>query len=97
MFTKWTNEHLVGFLPGIFLTTDSRSAADQLNARYAHGGGYSPMNKFKLAYSFDVGQALLEYPGGPTLQEVSRCKLHDEELILFDKLFSCNYPERWRL
>lgn len=38
-----THPDILGFLPLILRVDDERKIADQLNDRYAHGGGYFPM------------------------------------------------------
>lgn len=79
------NEHAVGFLPSIFNDEDERSAPEQLNANYGHGGGCSPFNGFTLEKADVQGEAFLIYPEDPPMREVARCVLSDAEtLILFD-------------
>lgn len=38
-----TSEEMLGFLPDIIHSSDQRPIADQINDRYQHGGGWSPM------------------------------------------------------
>ena len=80
----FTNPHYAGFLPQFFSEEDPRSAAEQLHASYAHGGGYHPFGGFKLYDVDSEGKAYLIYPGDPPMREFSRAKLRDETLILFE-------------
>lgn len=64
-----TLDHL-GFLPEILLSDDPRPVKDQLEERYAHGGGYRPMkdSKFKL-----VREGFsLKYPGDPLYRPIAK-------------------------
>lgn len=82
--TQWTDFYSAGFLPEIIQSGDDRPAAEQLDARYAHGGGFMPFEGFTLNRWETVGKAFITYPEDPPLREVSRAVLRDETLILFE-------------
>jgi hypothetical protein len=72
----FTIEHL-GFLPDILWPDDPRSVKDQLNDRYAHGGGYRSSSGFKLCKDM-----ALKWPGDP-LQRPLAAVLINQELVVF--------------
>jgi hypothetical protein len=75
---KATPEHL-GLLPAIFDAADPRPAAEQVNDRYSHGGGWHPLRGFELS---DKNE--LCYPGDPALEPFAGCKLPlTGETVLF--------------
>lgn len=67
--TKWqryrqpgyVENGVVGYLDQIFRTGDPRSAREQLEDRYAHGGGFRPNKGFMVR---NDGEALV-FPGDP--------------------------------
>lgn len=76
-----TEDHL-GLIPHFLWDTDPRPAIDQINERYAHGGGWKPIGKFLPigAYNFAEGVApKLRYPGDPPLHPYAMMTLHGEE------------------
>jgi hypothetical protein len=82
----------LGMLPLIFLPIDKRPAREQIEHRYAHGGGYheSP-GDWHLQYGMDLdglGWAELLYPGDPALKEIARCELASRETVV---LFECSF------
>lgn len=54
---------LLGFIPDFVDAADDRPVAQQFNERYAHGGGWRPLQGFKLD-----GHALV-YPGTEETEE----------------------------
>lgn len=82
----------LGILPLFFSDLDPRSAAEQLNTNYSHGGGFIPFgqNEFEL-FDWESGPAILKYPGDRPFKEIARAYLHmgqpTEELIL---VFDCS-------
>lgn len=72
----------LGFLPLMFDERDPRSAAEQLNANYAHGGGYDPQPGFTMAKD-----GTLTYPGDPPMPPLAVAELHDELLMFYE----CEY------
>lgn len=75
---KMTIDHL-GFLPGFLSEDDSRSASEQINENYAHGGGWSPLPGWKL-----LGDYRIQYPGDPVLEPLAKAKLRDEVIVFYD-------------
>jgi hypothetical protein len=86
MLVRWTNEdpNVIGFLGHMLWDNNPRSAQEQLDAAYAHGGGFRPFNGFRLKHWGEEGRAELVYPEDPPMRELSRCKLRDETIIMFD-------------
>lgn len=74
-----TPEHL-GMIPSFLLTSDPRPAAEQIDDRYRHGGGWTPVPKFRLAP--DTG--ILSYPGDPPLVPIAMTKLREEVIYFYD-------------
>jgi hypothetical protein len=79
MFHPQMTEGHLGYLPGMLSERDPRSAREQINANYAHGGGWSPMAGFKLG-----AHNRLHYPGDPALEPLAQTWLRDELIILYD-------------
>jgi hypothetical protein len=73
---KMTQEHL-GLLPGFLDESDPRSAREQFNENYAHGGGWNPFEGFKMLDGY-----ALKYPGDPAHKPLAKAKFRDE-LILY--------------
>lgn len=71
-----TAAHL-GYLPDFIRASDPRSAREQFDANYPHGG-WRPLNGFKL-----TGNNSLRYPGDPTLHPLARAMLRDELIVLY--------------
>lgn len=78
--STWTNPEAAAFLVDIFDEGDPRPAREQAQERYAHGGGWCPMDGFKLR------GGKLCYPGDPPFNEHSRTvlPLTGETVVLFD-------------
>lgn len=79
----------LGLLPMFWFDADPRSASDQLNERYAHGGGFSPFGDGKFRLDYRETGCLLKYPGDTPFREIARAILHSgqdsqEEIIVFD-------------
>jgi hypothetical protein len=58
---------------------DPRSAKEQLNTGYAHGGGWQAFNGFKLN-----ADDSLSYPGDPPQIPIIEFKLRNERVVLYD-------------
>jgi hypothetical protein len=78
----------LGFLPGFFSDRDPRPAREQLDANYAHGGGYDPMPGFEMLPDRRL-QFLEEDEWGrdPPLELLAESKLRDETLLFYDNEF----------
>lgn len=81
---SFSNRQYAGYLPEFFSELDVRTAEEQLDEAYQHGGGVQPFKGFKLCNWEVAGGAYLAYPGDPDMKEISRDKLRDETIILFE-------------
>jgi len=79
MHPNMTAEYL-GYLPGFLDLDDPRSAKEQFDANYQHGG-WMPFgaDKFKLLDGYR-----LKYPGDPPQVPRAVTKLREELIILYD-------------
>ena len=79
----FTPEHL-GFLPHILLASDPRPISDQLEDRYAHGGGYAPYGQGR--WDFDPSTHALTYDGDRPMypDAIFHPSNPDETLYLYD-------------
>jgi hypothetical protein len=67
----------LGFLPSLIHDADQRRVAEQLNDRYAHGGGWRPMPGFTL----NKTTLALKYPEDPPMHPLAMSTLRDETLV----------------
>ena len=72
-------EHL-GLIPMFFREEDPRPAKDQIEERYAHGGGWSPFGQGKWRMT-PTGK--LKYPGDEALPILAECFLNGETLRFY--------------
>lgn len=79
----FTNPHHTGLLPTFFSEGDPLSAKEQVHQAYTHGGGWNSFPGFTLC-NWEKGPATIEYAGDPSMREMSRAKLRDETIILFE-------------
>ena len=79
----WTNEDRLGLIPEIITPLDPRPVRRQIEERYAHGGGYLPIEGFTITYK-ENGTARLHYPGDPAFEEWGRAQINNELVIVFD-------------
>jgi hypothetical protein len=79
----WTDNEAAGYLPLMLSVWDKRGAVEQLDAAYAHGGGWHDFKGFSLNRHAD-GSYGLAYPGDPEMRERSRTQLRGETIILFE-------------
>lgn len=75
---RMTNAHL-GFIPSFLSADDPRPAREQLDTNYAHGGGWCPVEGFKMN---PVTHAI-RYPGGPPHKALAVAKLRDELIVFY--------------
>lgn len=83
------NEDSVGLIPGFLSERDPRPAKEQIDANYAHGGGWSPYpnGDWKMMpppRGFDPHIGLLKYSGDPRLVPLAVAKLRDEKIVVYD-------------
>lgn len=69
----------LGYLTDFLLESDPRPIRDQLNERYAHGGGYSPIE----GIAFDPSTGALTFPGDPTLFPSAMAQFNSETVIFY--------------
>lgn len=84
---NWNMHHpraldMLGYIPQFISEDDPRTAAEQFNSSYAHGGGWQPMSGWTMGT--DGG---LKYPGDPKIMPVASAKLREEEIFV--------YPYAW--
>ncbi|HEX3522788.1 MAG TPA: hypothetical protein VHT52_11960 [Stellaceae bacterium] len=70
----------LGMLPDMLDENDPRSARDQLDANYRHGGGWQPFHGF----SFDHENQTLHYPGDPPMHALAAMHIREEMVVLFE-------------
>lgn len=79
----FTNAHALGFLPMFFSEDDERSARDQLDANYQHGGGVLPSQGFTMNLDREYpAKTTMSYPEDPDLRVVGWAKLRDELILV---------------
>lgn len=73
----------LGFLPHWLNDDDPHSASEQINANYAHGGGWQPFEGFKLDTTNNA--FTITYPGDPTYRPIAAIPLpkHDEIVLMY--------------
>lgn len=77
---KYTNaEDVLGFLPMFLDLDDPRSAKEQLDANYAHGGGWQSFKGHKMLPNGD-----LQYPGDEPTQFVAHTHFRNERVVLYE-------------
>lgn len=71
----------LGLIPGFLNPDDPRSAREQLDAGYQHGGGWRPMEGFELIGPPDP--FCLKYPGDPMIEPFAMTRVHDEFVLVY--------------
>lgn len=71
----------LGFLPDILLSNDKRTVREQLEDRYAHGGGWRPFPEghFKL----NRMTMTLKFPGDPLFKPIAFTQIGDETVVFY--------------
>lgn len=90
-----TLDHL-GFIPEFFDNADPRPAIEQINDRYAHGGGWHDLKVGgdRGFRQFDRGLKL-HFPGDPPLHAIAEATLHPdasdglpvERIVIYEHAF----------
>lgn len=76
---RCTPDHL-GLIPAFFMDSDPRPAVEQINDRYAHGGGWFDLKVGERGFkAADDGKKLL-YPGDPPLHALAEAYLHRDHV-----------------
>lgn len=74
----------LGFLPDILLPNDPRSVKEQLEDRYAHGGGWRPIEGFRLQKGKDILlNPTLRFPGDPPFKAAAMTTIGEETVIYY--------------
>ena len=80
MLDPRADPEMLGYLPGFLSENDPRSAREQLDANYQHGGGWNPLPGWKIVNPLT---ASIQYPGDPKLHPFAMAVLHGTEQIFF--------------
>lgn len=75
-----TPDHL-GFLPHILDSFDPRPTAEQIEDKYAHGGGWRPYGQGAWALDDD---RTLHFPNDQALKPIARTFIREEQVYLYD-------------
>ncbi len=79
-------DELIGFIPTFISEQDDRPAAEQFNERYAFGGGWRPMDGWKIHHA-PTGELIIRYPGDPPYRPVAMIAFRNERIWI--------YPHAW--
>jgi hypothetical protein len=80
----WIQKHktatikMLGFIPDFLSENDPRSAREQLDSNYPHGGGWRPQPGFAMLPNGD-----LSYPGDPPFAPLAETKLRNEIIRVY--------------
>jgi hypothetical protein len=80
----WVKRHplatpeMLGYIPDMLHEEDPRSAREQLDSNYQHGGGWQPFEGFEM-----LPNGNLQYPGDPCTLLLAEAMLHGKEMIRF--------------
>ena len=69
----------IGLIPYFLTEEDPRSAREQFDANYQHGGGWRPLEGWK----FDTKTLGLTYPGDPELMPIAFTMLREEKILFY--------------
>lgn len=83
----WVLSDILGFLPEYLMLDDKRSAAEQFNDRYAHGGGWRPVSGWEGTGETTETGPVIKFPGDPKIAPIAKTALRDESIYL--------YPSSW--
>lgn len=87
MLDRRYDQEALGFIPAFLVEADPRPAVDQINERYAHGGGWFDLKVGEPKGFRMIGaDNYLLYPGDPPLHRIAEAVLHG------DHVPGCNPP-----
>lgn len=69
----------VGIIPEFLDDHDPRPAREQIDANYAHGGGWKPIRQAKV----NPETGVFTYPGDPPFLPMATTQLRDERIIVY--------------
>lgn len=72
-------EDMLGLIPAFFVDRDPRTAVEQINERYAHGGGWFDLAVGPGKFTLDEQGSLL-YPEDPPLPALAEAWLHRDHV-----------------
>jgi hypothetical protein len=72
----------VGYLPAFFNEDDPRSAKEQINENYQHGGGWRCFSD--PAFTMSKDHTSLAYPDDPPMRLIAMAKLRNEKLFFYE-------------
>ena len=81
---QWIQKHpranmeMLGFIPMFLNERDPRPAREQMNSNYSHGGGWRPLQGFKM-----LSNGNLKYPGDPEYLLLFETKLRNETIRFY--------------
>jgi len=75
-----TDHDLLGDIPEWLSEDDPRSAVEQVDAWYQHGGGWRDFNGFTMHPTMKS----IQYPGDPPFPLIAEAHLRDETILLFN-------------
>lgn len=70
---------LLGFIPMFLDENDPRSAREQFQHSYAHGGGWEPFEGFR----YNSETKTITYPGDMPLKAIASTRLREETILVF--------------
>lgn len=73
--------HGLGFLPDILRDDDKRTVREQLEDRYAHGGGWRPMRSH--GFRLNKKTWVLSFPGDPPFKPAAMCGIGAEIVVFY--------------
>lgn len=75
----------IGLIPTFLSPSDKRSAVEQFDERYAHGGGWRDFEGFILERpTEDKATWFLQYPDDPPMALAAHTRLGDETVLVFE-------------
>lgn len=77
-YVEPAGEHAVGYIPFVFSSLDPRPAREQIDANYAHGGGFFELGGFVM-----LEDRYLKYPGEPKMPVLAEAQLRDETILVY--------------
>lgn len=80
---------MLGYIPKWLSEYDLRSARDQLNTGYSHGGGWDPFQSGNVStpgsgFVF-LENGNLKYPGDPQTRLLAEAKLRNEVIRIYEQ------------
>jgi hypothetical protein len=73
----------LGFIPSFLSEDDPRGAREQLDSNYAHGGGWRPLEGWKIVNKNILIIPIIQYPGDPPLKPFAMTGLRDEVIYFY--------------